>query len=50
MIDVESYTGKAGWQVQGLLRADSVNSFPLFWGLRFVRMPLAVDIAGESQW
>lgn len=50
MTDVESYTlCKAEWQVQGLLRADTVNSFPLFGGPSFVRMLLTVDVAGESQ-
>lgn len=34
--------------MQGLLRADTVNSFPLFWGLRFVKLLLTAEIAGKS--
>lgn len=49
-IGVESDTvHKAEWQVQGLLRADTVNSFPLFWGLSVVRVLLTKLTAPLSQ-
>lgn len=48
MLKVTHTVIKAEWQVQGLLRAYTVNSFPLFWGLRFVKLLLTAETAGKS--
>jgi len=45
MLKVTHSVIKAEWQVQGLLRADTVNSFPSFFGLCFVKVLLTAEIA-----